>query len=439
VIKNPSANSGTITGTRKNITLQNVLWAEGSRNPAFPNTQKIWKVAFVLLTKNAAASQNLIQQVAKQRRAFNWEVYKGTRFLGKVDTTLAATTVFPSVQSVAVATDNDRAIVGWQTSATTKGRVNYATSPATFDRERAHADGFSTGLENVFGTSHGVLLTGLTPNSTYYFEVVVETQPGQIDRVGPLPMYTRKTNDAAPPDINNVSVQVIGKTVFVKWKTDERCDSRVRYGTTSPPLLSRTDPYPTTDHSIVLSNLTSGTYNISVASQDAAGNLTMDDNGGAYFKAVVPVSAAPGLGGAKVRDVAKELSAINSSIDEGDEPAAMETLSQLVAKVSEQELRYVFATAELPDDPLEAAFEALSGLATRLGGALEATEANGEYVDFTAVQNPLVSFTCIKLAPEMVAQVGLSAVSDAIEKVYPGVALEPHPGLRANEYRLRRA
>jgi hypothetical protein len=165
----------------------------------------------------------------------------------------------------------------------------------------------------------------------------------------------------------------------------------------------------------------------------------MDDNGGAYFKAVVPVSAAPGLGGAKVRDVAKELSAINSSIDEGDEPAAMETLSQLVAKVSEQELRYVFATAELPDDPLEAAFEALSGLATRLGGALEATEANGEYVDFTAVQNPLVSFTCIKLAPEMVAQVGLSAVSDAIEKVYPGVALEPHPGLRANEYRLRRA
>jgi hypothetical protein len=117
----------------------------------------------------------------------------------------------------------------------------------------------------------------------------------------------------------------------------------------------------------------------------------------------------------------------------------METLSQLVAKVSEQELRYVFATAELPDDPLEAAFEALSGLATRLGGALEATEANGEYVDFTAVQNPLVSFTCIKLAPEMVAQVGLSAVSDAIEKVYPGVALEPHPGLRANEYRLRRA
>jgi len=54
-----------------------------------PNTQKVWKQAFVVLTKNAAAAQAFVQQVAQQRRAFSWQFYKATRFLGRVDTTLA--------------------------------------------------------------------------------------------------------------------------------------------------------------------------------------------------------------------------------------------------------------------------------------------------------------------------------------------------------------
>jgi len=44
------------------------------------------------------------------------------------------------------------------------------------------------------------------------------------------------------------------------------------------------DPYPTTNHLVVLSGSCAGACKISVASQDAAGNLTVDDNGGIIIK-----------------------------------------------------------------------------------------------------------------------------------------------------------
>jgi hypothetical protein len=438
VIQNPSGSAGTITGTRKNMTLQNVIWAEGARNPAYPGTQKIWKVAFVVLTKDASASRNFTQQVAQQRREFTWQAYKGTRFLGKVDTALAPTMGFPSVQQISVATDNDRAFVGWKTSVATKGRVNYSTSPNAFDRERAHTDPFSSVAESAFGTSHGVLLTGLTPNSTYYLEVVVETQAGLMDRAGPNPMYTRKTNDVAAPDINNVSLLLIGNTLLVKWKTDERSDSVVRYGKTTPPMLSRFDPYPTTEHAISLTGLASGTYYLSVGSRDAAGNLTVDDNGGAFYTATVPSAPLSAFATARVKDIAIELMAINSAVEEGDRSAAVHMVESLIGNVGEQELRTIASSEGRPADALEAAFDALGTLATRLGGALETMEVDSNHVDFAAVQNPLASFTCIHLPPETIEQSALLSLNEALAKLYPGVALEAHPSLRPNEYRLRR-
>jgi hypothetical protein len=58
--------------------------------------------------------------------------------------------------------------------------VNYATNPAAFDRSLTHTDPFSTVSEASFGSSHDVLLTGLTPNTTYHFEVIAETPRGPL-------------------------------------------------------------------------------------------------------------------------------------------------------------------------------------------------------------------------------------------------------------------
>ncbi len=438
VIQNPSGSGGVITGTKKVITVQNVIWAEGVRNPAYPSTPTQWKVAFVVLTKSASASQNLISQVAKQRRDFTWEAYKATRFLGKVDTTLSPTGTFPSIQDARAATDNDRAFVGWRTtSLSTKGRVNFANNPAAFVRDRAHTDPFATVTETAFNTSHGLLLSPLTPNTTQYYEIIAESDVGLIDRIGPNPMYMRKTHDSAKPDINNVSGVVLGTSIIVKWKTDEAANSRVNYRKGSGVTLTKFDPYPTTDHVMSLTGLTPGSYFLSVLSEDAAGNLTVDDNGGQYyqFSVTAPVSR-PAQG--RLGDLGRETTDINTAFAKGDAAVALEMIRSVAATVAEYELREMTSpTAAAMGDP-GAAFCALSELAIRLGGALELIEVTDEFVDFRALQNPLMSFSCIKVPPDAVERAAIPGISEALAKLYPGLVLEPHPGLSANTYRLRR-
>jgi len=138
VIQNPSGTTGVITGTRKVITVQNVIWAEGAREPAYPNTQRGWKDAFVVLTKDSSAARSYAEQVSLLRREFTWQFFKATRFFGRVDTALT-TAALPGISGVRVATDDDAVVVGWKTNVPTKGRVNYSTLSNAFQRDRARA------------------------------------------------------------------------------------------------------------------------------------------------------------------------------------------------------------------------------------------------------------------------------------------------------------
>lgn len=443
VIQNPSGNSGTITGTAKTVTVQNVIWAEKPRNPAYPNTQKVWKQAFVVLTKDARTSRTFTGQVAQQRREFTWQFYKGTRFLGKVDTTLRPNILFPEVRDISVAVDNDRAIVGWRTSVRTRGQANFATSPAVFRRDQAHTEPFSTVAESTFGTSHGVLLTALTPNTTYYFEIIAETEEGVFDRKGVEQLYTRKTNDTCAPDINNVSVQrspLVRNKVIVSWKTDEPSDSRVRYGTSIPLTQQHYDPYPTTSRRIVLTGLSAGTYYISVESRDAAGNVTSDTNNGAYYQVVIPPTAPSTLEVVSPEEIVQRSEAVNAAIKMGDIARAVEQTSQLIVHVAGQELSHIVQTATLPQDHLDASYAALELLAGRLEGVARITERGADFIDFVVEPDALSSITCVHLPGDIVAQeCGYPVLSEIISKVRRGMILEPHPTRGIGYYRLRRA
>lgn len=439
VIQSPSGNSGTITGTRKNIVVQNVIWAEGARNPAYPNTQKVWKQAFVVLTKDARSARSFAQQVAQQRREFTWQFYKANRFLGKVDTTLRSYIRFPQIRDISVAEDNDRAIIGWKTNVSARGKVNYSTSPAAFRRDQAHTEPFSTVTDPTFSTSHGVLLTGLAPNRTYYFEIIAETRKGLFDRQGVEQFYTRKTNDTCKPDINNVSVRKVLTKVVVSWKTDEPSDSRVYYGTSIPPAQQKHDPYPTTDHSITLTGLSAGTYYIAVESRDAAGNVTRDDNSGNYYQVVIPVSAAVEFEAVSPKEFVQRTEAINAAVKMGDMANALEQTSELILHVAERELGQIVQTTTVPADDLEAGCAALSALVCRLGATAEIVERGDDFVDVSVDPDPLSTIVCVDLAAEMVAEeCGYPVLSDIVSKVRPGLILEPHPTRGMRHYRLRR-
>ena|GEM_PF-3437299 len=92
------------------------------------------------------------------------------------------------------------------------------------------------------------------------------------------------TTISANPVISDVQVSSIDDTsAVVTWTTDTSSDSRVTYGTSTPPSTNVDDSTLTTNHSVLVSGLTAcTTYYFSVTSTDTGGSTT-DNNGGSYY------------------------------------------------------------------------------------------------------------------------------------------------------------
>lgn len=90
--------------------------------------------------------------------------------------------------------------------------------------------------------------------------------------------------DCTGPVITNVAADFVGyDSAIVSWQTDEPSSSIVYYGVGAPSVMV-SDLAMVTDHSIVLEDLDDCTYYaFYVESHDAAGNMTVDDNGGANY------------------------------------------------------------------------------------------------------------------------------------------------------------
>ena len=99
--------------------------------------------------------------------------------------------------------------------------------------------------------------------------------------------------DLFPPVITNVSATNRFGRIVVSWQTDEPSTSIVRYGTNALSL-SVTNLRLTTSHSMVLDNVAEGAlYRLFVISSDAAGNISSNNNGGAFYTFVrVPSATA---------------------------------------------------------------------------------------------------------------------------------------------------
>ena len=441
VIDSPSANSGLITGTRKNMTLQNVVWAEGNRNPAYPNTQKVWKQAFVVLTKDLHSVRTFAEQVAEQRREYTWQFYKSTRYLGKVDTTLRSYIRFPEINDIKAAANDTSAIIGWKTDTGTKGRVNFGLSPALFRRDEAHSEPFSNELETTFSTNHGLVINGLTPNTKYYYEIIAESPEGLVDRKGVESFCTRKTADVCPPDIHCVTInrnKIFGKyKVTVRWETDEPTDGKVCYGTSNPPDQEMYNPYPTTQHSFTLKGLSPGTYCIIVKSKDAAGNETIDDNGGFCYSVVIPPDVPDTIVGPGNLTIARSIININRFVDAGDTGKAIELTSQLFVDAAGDELARLTKTMKLPKNDLEAGFAAMKSMVENFEANIEVVEQCNEYIDFSIDPDPLRLITCIKLPTDVIVQrCGYPVLSNIASRVRKGIQFEPHPTKGVGYYRL---
>lgn len=94
--------------------------------------------------------------------------------------------------------------------------------------------------------------------------------------------------DLVPPSISGVTTSVDLGVLTIAWQTAEPANSVVHYGTNKANLnLAETNSALVTTHTVKLARLVPGlTYYFSVGSTDTAGNITTNNNSGAFFSFV---------------------------------------------------------------------------------------------------------------------------------------------------------
>lgn len=221
----------------------------------------------------------------------------------------------PTISSVASANIlTAQATITWATDELSNSTVGYSTTPGNFTNE--------TGVSSMV-TSHSVTLTGLTPNTTYYFKTQSIDPSGNIATSTPSAEgYTFSSNPG--PEITSDSVtasSIENTTAIIEWKTDTLSDSFVVYSTNSnlSGSTQKGNSTLTTIHSVQLSGLIQGTkYYYYVKSEDASDNLATDNNGGEYYNFITTQdTAAPNISDVKALSVSDTSAMLTWETSEG--------------------------------------------------------------------------------------------------------------------------
>ena len=160
----------------------------------------------------------------------------------------------------------DTITITWETDEASDSRVMYGTESGNYMAE---------GYDSAMVTSHSIVLTGLSPDTVYYFVVNSTDASGNSVEGVESDFETEPTPDTTPPVISDVANSVpTADTSTITWETDEVCDSLVMYGTEPGNYVAdEYDSAMVTSHSIVLTGLSPDTvYYFVVNSTDASGN-----------------------------------------------------------------------------------------------------------------------------------------------------------------------
>jgi phosphodiesterase/alkaline phosphatase D-like protein len=240
--------------------------------------------------------------------------------------TLAPDTTPPVITAVVATPTVNSATVTWTTNEAADGQVEYA----------ATLPGEVSTLVTALTTPHSITLTGLTPNTTYYYRVRSRDAAGNL-ALSTILTFRTLTPDTTPPVITAVVATPASNSSTVTWTTNEAADGQVEYGT-SPSFgtLSTLVTALTTPHSITVTGLTANTtYYFRVRSRDAAGNLATSATSTFSTDVTAPVITAvvatPAANSATVTWTTNE--AANGQVEYGTSPS-FGTLSTLVTALT---------------------------------------------------------------------------------------------------------
>lgn len=183
--------------------------------------------------------------------------------------TFTSDTVAPTITREIIPSSSG-ATITWTTSEPAKGQVNYGLTTSYTA---------STTMETATSTTHSATISGLSPSTTYHYEITAMDAAGNMGTTGDL-VFTTSAAVGTAPVISSVAASGVGtSTATVTWNTDVAATGQVFYGTTtsygsSTPL----NAVASTTHSAILSDLTPSTlYHFNVASTNAGGTSTSSD------------------------------------------------------------------------------------------------------------------------------------------------------------------
>ena len=202
-------------------------------------------------------------------------------------TTPSASATPPNVGYVAFwGVNNSGVTISWSTDLLANTELAYGTTTAL---------GQLTPAQTALTASHGIVLTGLTPGTTYYF---VAESTGANGATGYSSTYSFTTTGTPPngpaPVISAVTASSITSTsAVITWTTDQSSSSQVNYGTTtSYGSSSLLNVSLSTTHSVTLTGLMPATtYNYQAVSANSSSATATSAN--YTFQTSAPVAAPP--------------------------------------------------------------------------------------------------------------------------------------------------
>ncbi len=190
--------------------------------------------------------------------------------------TIAPRIVFVNVTNVGTSS----VTINWLTNEMTTTTIRYGTS--------SDLSATSSSLSNgTLAFYHHSTLTGLTADTTYYYQLVISNGSGNTTESAVLSFHTAPITapDVTPPQIIFVStVGLKATSTDLAVVTDEKADARVWVSTTTPVDTSGSAAASSTSftffHLLTVPNLTaSTTYHYAIISRDAAGNASLTSTG----------------------------------------------------------------------------------------------------------------------------------------------------------------
>jgi hypothetical protein len=207
---------------------------------------------------------------------------------------------FPVISNVSAGTPTSTSVtITWQTDDPSDSVVQYMTETGgDFEGNNALSKGKATFADSDANLGdHSVTLTGLTPGTAYYYQVISTTADGAAttDKFG-TNGYSFTT--ASGPAISNVAVSSeTNSGAIVTWTTTGTNSTSYLYYSTDAGLANPTKigtEQLTTNHSTTLSGLNADTtYYFKVESTDTNSATTTDDNGGSYYTFTTNDSTGP--------------------------------------------------------------------------------------------------------------------------------------------------